>query len=290
MERLSMRGPTSEQILNTPPPELRVSSRVTQAILDVRRKILTGEYKPDQVLVMKGIKDTYSLNSIETQTALLRLAIEGLVKIQPVKERAWPNNAALNEYRVADLNTRHRMFSSRQGDFVSDVSQGGYSARKVTLELDVQYADEEIASLLSISPNEPVIFHRNLQYRDSETIVAICDSYIPFWFATMMPEMRMPDYDIYQLMKKLGKTPSWCEETVDLTQASSVERILFGLSPDDPSGLFKILRCSFDNEGVPLDVQFLTDRGDTYRLHYSFPLYADGIPQNVRNRREQEPN
>lgn len=282
-----MRGPTPKQILDTSPPELREGSRVTQAILDLRRKILSGEYQPDQVLIMKNIKDAYGLNNIETQTALLRLAIEGLVKIQPVKERTRPNNAALNEYHVADFNIRHRMFSTRQGDFVSDVSQEGYPASKETLELEIQYADEEIASLLNIAPNDPVVFHRNLQRRDSETVVAICDSYIPFWFAKMMPEMRKPDYDIYALIKQLGKEPDWCEETVDMVQASSVERILFGMSPDDPSGLFKILRRSFDTEGNPLELQFLTDRGDTYRLHYSFPLFVDGIPKSVRDNRKR---
>jgi DNA-binding GntR family transcriptional regulator len=40
------------------------------------------------------------------------------------------------------------------------------------------------------------------------------------------------------------------------------------MSPDDPFALLKILRRSFDEDGNPLDVQFLTDRGDTYRLHY----------------------
>jgi DNA-binding GntR family transcriptional regulator len=279
-----MRGPTPKQILDTPPPELRMGSRVTQAILDLRQKILTGEYQADQILTMKSVKDAYKLNNIETQTALLRLAIEGLVKIQPVRKRAWPNNAALNEYRVADLNIRHRLLSTRQGDFVSDISQRGYPASKETLELEVQYADEEIALLLNVSPGEPVIFHRNLQHRDSETIVAICDSYIPFWFAPMMPEMRKLDYDVYQLMRSIGKDPFWCKETVDMVQASSVERVLFGLSPDDPSSLFKILRRSFDKTGEPLEVQFLTDRGDTYRLHYSFPLFADGIPEAVRDK------
>jgi hypothetical protein len=48
--------------------------------------------------------------------------------------------------------------------------------------------------------------------------------------------------------------------------------------------MFKILRRAFDQEGNPLDVQFLTDRGDTYRLHYSFPLFADGIPEKLRDK------
>ena len=279
-----MRGPTPEELLNTPPPELRMSSKTTQAYLDMRRRIIIGEFKPDQVLVPKDIEEAYKINNTGTQMLLLRLAIEGLVKILPIKERIWPNNAAFNEYRVADLNIRHRMQSTRHGDFVSDISKGGHPAYKETLTLKIQYADSEVAQLLSIAEGERVIFHRNLQRRDSETIVAISDTYLPFWFVEMLPELEKPESDIYELMRRLGKKPAWCTETIDVVQASSIERVMFGLSPDDPSALLKILRCSFDEDGTPLDVQFLTDRGDMYRLHYSFPLFPEDIPASVREK------
>ncbi len=99
-----------------------------------------------------------------------------------------------------------------------------------------------------------------------------------------MPELEKPDSDIYELMRQLGKKPFWCRETVDVVQATGVERFLFGLSLDDPAPMLKILRRSLDEEGNPLEVQFLTDRGDTYRLDYSFPLYASGIPEAVRDK------
>lgn len=110
-----------------------------------------------------------------------------------------------------------------------------------------------------------------------------------FWFAEMTPELEKPDSDIYQLMRQLGKKPTWCTETIDIVQASSKERVMFGLSPDDPSALLKILRRSFDDQGTPLDVQFLTDRGDMYRLHYSFPLFEEGIPEAVREKVQEAP-
>jgi DNA-binding GntR family transcriptional regulator len=279
-----MRGPTPQEMLETLPPELRTGSRVNQALLNLRDKILKGEYQVGDELTTRSLKDSHGLNTLESQLALLRLAIEGLVNIQAIQEKVWPHNAALNKYYVADLNVRHRMLSTRQGDFVSDVSQDGEPAFKETLLLEVQYADAEIASLLEISPGDPVVFHRNLQRRSRETVVAICDSFIPFWFAEMMPKMRQPDYDVYQLMRQLGKEPMWCEETVDIVQASSNERILFGLSSDDPVGLFKILRRSFDQNGNPLEVQFLSDLGKTYRLRYSFPLFATGIPEVIRKK------
>jgi len=141
-----------------------------------------------------------------------------------------------------------------------------------------------VAQLLSIAEGERVIFHRNLQRSDPETIVAISDTYLPFWFVEMLPELEKPESDIYELMRRLGKKPTWCTETIDVVQASSKERVMFGLSPDDPSALLKILRCSFDEDGTPLDVQFLTDRGDMYRLHYSFPLFPEDIPVSVREK------
>ncbi len=278
-----MRGPTRKEMLETNPPELRMSSGTTQAYLDMRRKILSGEYKPDDLLTPKEIQDRYSVNSNGTQLLLLRLATEGLIKVLPVRQRNWHNNAALSEYRVADLDVRHRIFSTRQGDFVTDMSRDGETASKKTLELKVQYADEEVAQLLEIKPGDKVIFHRNLQYRGN-TIVAISDTYIPFWFAEMLPELEKEDSDMYQLMESIGRHPMWCTETVDIVQASSKEREMFGLSPDDPSAIIKILRKSFDEDGTPLDIQYLTDRGDMYRLHYSFPLFAKGIPNAVKGR------
>lgn len=279
-----MRGPTSKEILNTPPPELRMSSKTTQAYLSMRHKILNGEYQANQILVPKSIEDAYHLNNTSTQALLLRLAIEGLVKVLPIKEKTWPNNAAFNEYHIADLNQRHRIFSTRHGGFVSDISKEGNPAYIETLILKVQYADDEVANLLDIAPGEKVIFHRSLQRRDKETIIAISDTYLPFWFVEMLPELEKPECDVYQLMRQLGKNPIWCTETVDIVQASSLERVMFELSPDDPSALLKIVRRSFDHDGCPLSVDFLTDRGDMYRLHYSFPLSAEGVPEAVRDK------
>ncbi len=88
----------------------------------------------------------------------------------------------------------------------------------------------------------------------------------------------------YQLMSKLGRTPSWCTETTDVVQSTTFERQIFGLSSDDPVPLLKILRRIFDNEGNPLLADFLTDRGDIYRFHYSFPLFTNGIPKALRDK------
>ena len=179
---------------------------------------------------------------------------------------------------------RDRMLTTRHGDFVSDVGKGGHSAYKETLILKIDYADLEVARLLNIAEGEKVIFHRNLQRRDKETIVCINDQYLPFWFVEMMPELEKPDSDVYELLRKLGKKPYWCTETVDSVPANTVERAKFGLSLDDPTFMFKILRRSFDCEGQPLEVQFLTDRGDIYRLHYSFHLYASDLPEALRDK------
>jgi hypothetical protein len=279
-----MRGPTPEEVLKTPPPDLRMGTKSTQAFMDIRRKILTSEYGADDVLTMRSMKDLYNLNNIESQIIFLRLAIEGLVKVLPAREKTWPNYAAYNEYRVADINVKSWLFSTPHGDLVADVSQESHSLDKETLVLKIQYADAEVARLLNIAEGEQVIYYRNLQRWDSENIICINDQYLPFWFAPMIPELEKPDSNVYQLMLRLGKKPSRCTETIDVVQASSVERVLFGMSPDDPLALLKILRRSFDEEGHPMDVQFLSNRSNTYRLHYSFPLFANDIPEARRDK------
>ncbi len=279
-----MRVLSEKELLETFPAELREKSKTGQAYIEIRRKILLGEYQPNQVLLPREIEQAYHLSNTGTQNVLGRLSIEGLVKVLPIKKKTRATSAALGEYRVADLNVRHRMLTTRHGDFVGDVGQGGYPAYKETLRLKIEYADPEVAQLLNIAAGEKVIFHRNLQRRDKETVVCINDQYLPFWFVEMMPELERPDSDVYELMRKLGKKPSWCTETVDVVQANTIEREMFGLSFDDPAPMFKIVRRSFDPEGCPLEVQFLTDRGDIYRLHYSFPLYPSGVPEGLQDK------
>ncbi len=277
-----MRVVSSQELLAAPlPSELRPGSKLAVAYAGVRTSILEGGYQTSQILVPRQIEEQYSISNTSVQLILMRLAIEGLVRVHPIRERS---NASFNEYRVADLSMRNRMLSDRRGDFVEDISKGGYPAYKETLILKIQYADAEVASLLHITEGEQVIYHRNLQKRDRDTIVCINDTYFPFWLAPLMPELEKPDSDIYQLMRRLGKRPFWCRETVDVAQATAVERFMFGLSLDDPAPMLKILRRSLDEEGNPLEAQFLTDRGDTYRLDYSFPLYTSGLPEAVRDK------
>jgi len=279
-----MRGPTAQEILNIQPQDLRANAKTTQAYLDVRRKILTGEYKTNQAITLKAIDEEYQISNASTQIILLRLAGEGLIKIQPIKERIGSNNAAVNEYRVSNISIRQRIFSSRQAGFITDISKQDDTARSEVKMVETQYADSEIATLLNITEGENIIFLRTYQYQNPDTLIAISDTYLPFWFAEIMPELYKPNTDLYQLAIKLGKNPSWCTETVDIVQSTIPEREIFGMSTDDPSALIKILRCAFDEEGNPLVLDFLTDRGDKYRLHYSFPLFASRIPEKLRNK------
>jgi hypothetical protein len=256
-------------MLKTPPPELRVSSKTAQAYLDVRRKILTGEYSAHQVLVPKQIEEAYHINNTTTQMLLVHLANEGLVKVLPIKERTWPNNASFNEYRVADLTDVHKTLLQRQLAGLPEKNSEAHISESETLLLKIQYADAEIAPLLALAEGEKIVIYRERERRADKTVTAISDLYAPFWFAEVMPEMERAGSDAYQLMRRIGKQPVKWTEIVEVVQARSVERMLFELSLDDPAPLFKLQRRAFDADDHPLAVQFLTIRGDSYRLRYS---------------------
>ncbi len=265
-----MRGPTRDELLKILPPELRMGSKTTQAYLDIRNKILTGAYTAGQVLVPKHIEEEYHVNNTTTQVLLMRLANEGLVNVFPVKERSWPNNASLNEYRVTDLTTPRRELSMQQYPMLPDLARDEQTITKEILLLKIQYTDAEIAPLLAMAQEEGVVVYRERLRQADKAVVAISDSYIPLWFTEMLPKLEGGD-DIYQLMRNVGKIPARCVETVEVVQARSAERVLFELSPDDPAPLLKVQRQTLDQDGVPLAVQFFTVKGDRYRLAYSFP-------------------
>ena len=94
----------------------------------------------------------------------------------------------------------------------------------------------------------------------------------PFCFAEVLPELERTDRDAYQLMVRVGYNLARCTETVEVVQASSVERVLFELSPDDPAPLLKLQRQTFDEDDRPLAVEFLTIKAESYRLQYSFSV------------------
>jgi UTRA domain len=275
-----MRGPTREELQKTPPPALRMGSKTTQAYLEMRRKILTGEYTVDHVIIPKQIEEEHHINNTTTQVLLARLANEGLIQVLPIKVRSWPHNASLNEYRVADLTNAHKTLMERQDALHSDMAGDGQVIEREILLLKIQYADAEIAQLLALAAGEKVVVYRERQRQTDKAIVAIRDMYFPFWFADVLPELEQRDSDVYQLMRQVGKSPIRCTETVEVVQASSIERLLFELSPDDPAPLPKLQRQIFDREEQPLAVQFLTIKGDQFRLQYSFSVALAETPDS----------
>lgn len=263
-----MRGPTRDEQLKTPPPELRMSSKTAQAYLDVRQKILSGVYPAGEIVVPKQIEADYLINNTSTQVLLMRLANEGLVQVLPIKARTWPNNASLNTYRVADLSQAHIQVARRNTPLLPSSREGSEATETETLLLKIQYADEEIAALLGLKTGERVVFFRERQRDTQQVVFAMSDSYLPFWFAEMLPELEQRQHDLFALLRQQGRHPATYTETVEVMQARSVERVLFELSPDDPAPLLKLQRQTCDKDQTPLVVQFLTIKPEYYRLAY----------------------
>ncbi len=108
-----MRVVSPQELLAAPlPPELRPGSKIAVAYTGVRTSILEGGYQAGQVLIPRQIEEQYNISNTSVQLILMRLAIEGLVKVHPIRERS---NASFNEYRIADLSMRNRMLSDRRG-------------------------------------------------------------------------------------------------------------------------------------------------------------------------------
>lgn len=280
-----MRRSKREDLRRIKPRWVR-ENKIGRAYTDLRDRILGREIPVGEILKFKDLKTKYKTDPGEIQPILIRLAMEGLIKVLPARGEKKPAHAALSMYMVADPDVRTRMLSTRHGDFVADVSDanGENTAFKETVTLTVVAADEEVAKYLGISVGERVVYHRTIQYRDKDTPVCVCDHYIGLWFVEMMPELASPDSDAYALMERLGKEPAWYTETDDSDNVDVIEREMLDLAVDDPTSVFKMIKQVYNMDGSALDVGWLTNRGDMYRLKYSAPFRREMIPEQFRDK------
>ena len=72
----------------------------------------------------------------------------------PIKEHAWPKNASLNEYRVADVTSAHKILTKREDPLPANRAPEEQADEKETLLLKIQYADAEVAALLAMAEGE----------------------------------------------------------------------------------------------------------------------------------------
>jgi DNA-binding GntR family transcriptional regulator len=79
----------------------------------------------------------------------------------------------------------------------------------VRFPVKIQYADAQIAALLVLAEGDKVVWYRQRERQDG-TVLALLDTYAPFWLAEALPELERGERDLLSLMQRVGKQPALC--------------------------------------------------------------------------------
>ncbi|MDX8048261.1 UTRA domain-containing protein [Lentzea sp. BCCO 10_0798] len=158
--------------------------------------------------------------------------------------------------------------SGRPGDvWVAEATaQGGIGTQKL-ISVDRVPASAEIASMLGLTSNDPVVVRRRLMLFDDHP-VEITDSYYPATIAqgTRLAEARKIPGGAVALLTELGHPPRHVREDVSARLATLDEQAALRL--DAQSCVLLLARTLFTENDLPVEASVMTMTADGRRLRY----------------------
>lgn len=244
--------------------EWETGTPIYQQLADrLRVQIESGEMSPGTTLpTVRALMDEHRVASSTVQKALRALTAAGL--IEPIPGRQGP--------KVRDTT---RMIS-RSEDYVSPTAQGAKTPHGPTAGVVVSEVvpSDEIADLLGLEVDEPAVCRSRNSLDGKGRTVQITASYIPKSIADGT-ELALPAKVVGATptaLKRLGfppRTPAL--EWVDVRMPTADEARVLQMPPGVP--VFRILRLTKTDGGVPIEVLEMILPGHKYRMEYRLQIH-----------------
>ena len=224
----------------------------------IRRKIQSGEWKPDQKIPSENeINQLYGLSRMTARQVLARLVDEGLL------------------FRIQGKGTfvARQKISTRSPSYQGireQLEQQGYATTTEVLSQQVVEADARVATALELTEGTPVVSISRLR-RVEGTPLSLHESFVPLRLA---PLLVGADLAVEQLCAVLDReyelTMSNVRETLETTAASASTAKLFSMRSGTPLLLLE-QRVSTE-QSVPFEFTRISFRGDMIRLEFRYDL------------------
>jgi GntR family transcriptional regulator len=209
---------------------------------------------------------TYEVSRTVVRQALAELETEGV--IERVKGRGT---------FVAPERTAEHLVQSLTGLY-EDVAARGAHLRSEVRRLEVVPADEQIATLLELAIDAPVIVLERLRFVDDEPWV-LATTYLPYDVAPGLVQEDFTDHSLYQLLEqKYHVHLTHGRRAVEAAVANHDLAGSMGIRPGDP---ILVLRSTSYAAGRPVEVFVAYHRGDRSRFEVTLnrTQRADAHPE-----------
>lgn len=237
--------------MSAPTTPSSLHSRLRHAL---RTAILGGELVPGARLPSESeLSRQHEVSRITVRQALSDLQKEGLIYSQQGKGSFVSRPKAFQEIR-------------RLQGFAEQMAENGHEVVNQLLSLREQPADAHTAARLQLPIGSPVTEVRRLRLLDREPI-SVEWTWLPANIGRELAQADLATRDIFLIIENdLGRPLGHAELAIDAVAASA--DIAQALNLPTGSPVLRIERLTHDQDGRPIDHEFLHFRSDTFQYRF----------------------
>tara|TARA_R110001606_G_scaffold1937_9_gene7729 strand:- start:21830 stop:22588 length:759 start_codon:yes stop_codon:yes gene_type:complete len=219
----------------------------------LRRRILEGDYRPHERLPSENeLMNAFGVSRITIRQALRDLHNEGLVFSAQGKGTFVSKPKAVQSVR------------NLQG-FGEAMSAQGYEASARLLSIQQLKAPKAVAAALRLESGEETVEVTRIRFLNREAL-SLEHSYFPLDIGRRMFGMDLSG-DIFPMLENLFATPLG-EASIRIEAALSDKETQHHLNLQPGEPVLRVERLTHDRKGRPIDFEYLSFRGDSFKYHF----------------------
>lgn len=219
----------------------------------LKESILEKELNPGEMLPSENeLCQQYGVSRTVVRNALQDLESEGLIRRRKGKG-SMITGPKISEGLAQNLT-----------GFYQDMAQRGLATRTMVLKREVVPCPENIASLLALPVQAPVVHIYRLRYVEGEPI-ALVTSYVPHQVCAELETVDLTNRSLYEFLESAcGITIMSARRVLESASADETQARLLEIEPGDP--LMKLESISYLDDGTPVEYFLAYHRGDRTRF------------------------
>jgi len=238
---------------------------------DIRMKIETGEYPPGhQIPTLGAIAADYSCSGAPVRAAVEALKQQGLLisrqgKGTFVRDRARARRHGMDRYSRA-------RWSGGTAILIAEAAQQGHEAGQVLRFLGTAPAPDAVAERLGIDPDTEVHVRRRTTTVGGRPN-QLADSYYPPDVSEAAPALKEEDTGPgggFARIEEAGRRLARIREEIALRMPTGPESAALELPEGTP--VAELIRTTYDDQGLALEVMIAVIAGDMVTFDYDFPI------------------
>ena len=220
---------------------------------NLRRQILDGSYEVHERLPSENeMMNTFGVSRITIRQALRDLHNEGLVFSAQGKGTFVSKPKAVQNVQ-------------RLEGFGEAMAAQGYEASARVLSIQQMKAPKAVVAALDLQPGEDVVEVKRVRYLNRSP-VCIDHSYFPMDIGRKMFSLDLSG-DIFPLLENFFGIPlGGADIGLDAILADEEAQQYLNLKAGE--AILRVERLTHDQEGRPIDFEYLCSRGDSYKYQF----------------------